>query len=88
MGRPDEGGANAIKHSNASAISVTVTRDSSCLRSSIADDGIGGADPEAGSGLRSLRDRVDAHGILALESKEGRGTTISIELPLTSPLVP
>jgi len=49
----------------------------------ISDDGVGGADPDSGSGLRGLRDRVDTlDGILWLESLPGRGTLIRVELPV------
>ena len=46
------------------------------------DDGIGGADPQRGSGLIGLSDRVGAiGGTLAIESRAGRGTAIVAELP-------
>jgi signal transduction histidine kinase len=77
---------NAIRHSQASSISVSVWRDGDRLQATIADDGVGGAAPVLGSGLIGLGDRVDAlGGHLVLESPPGRGTTISIELPLTAP---
>ena len=80
-----EGITNAIKHSRASAISVTVARDQAVLRATIADDGVGGAVAEAGSGLVGLHDRVEAlGGRLLLESLPGRGTTIAIELPIAA----
>ena len=47
------------------------------------DDGVGGADPSVGSGLRGLRDRVDAlDGRLEVVSPPGEGTTLTVELPL------
>ena len=40
------------------------------------DDGVGGADPERGSGLRGLHDRIAAlDGRLELASVGGQGTT-------------
>jgi signal transduction histidine kinase len=49
----------------------------------IADDGIGGADLSGGSGLRGLRDRVEAlDGRLAVRSPGGKGTIIRAEFPL------
>jgi signal transduction histidine kinase len=49
----------------------------------VSDDGVGGADPAGGSGLRGLRDRVEAlGGWLAVDSPEGAGTTISAQLPV------
>jgi signal transduction histidine kinase len=48
----------------------------------IADDGVGGADPTAGSGLRGLTDRVEAlRGRLAVVSPTGGGTVVRAELP-------
>jgi signal transduction histidine kinase len=58
-----EGLANVLKHSGASEATVTITTDESWLRVAVADDGRGydaGAVPE--SGLRGLRDRVEALG--------------------------
>jgi signal transduction histidine kinase len=73
--------ANAIKHSHASNISVAISSDP-MLRASIADDGVGGADPGGGSGLTGLADRVDAlGGRFALDSPAHGGTRISVELP-------
>jgi signal transduction histidine kinase len=49
----------------------------------IADDGAGGANPSAGTGLRGLADRVEAlGGRLHVDSPPGRGTRIRAELPL------
>jgi signal transduction histidine kinase len=50
----------------------------------VRDDGVGGADPSAGSGLRGLADRVNAlGGSLEIESPPGEGTTISGRIALT-----
>jgi signal transduction histidine kinase len=74
---------NAIKHSRASVVTVVVERTQDVVRAAIADDGVGGAAPEGGSGLTGLADRVEAlGGRFALESPAGRGTRISIELPI------
>jgi signal transduction histidine kinase len=75
---------NAIKHSEASQISVTISdRDRLGLQASIIDDGLGGADPRNGSGLTGLFDRVDAlGGSLSYDSPGQGGTTISVTLPL------
>jgi GAF domain-containing protein len=73
---------NAIKHSHASEISVTITSGEK-LRASIVDDGLGGADPGDGSGLIGLLDRIDAlGGRFVLDSPPRGGTRISIELPV------
>jgi signal transduction histidine kinase len=89
---------NAIKHSGASTVSITISADHAGgpfgvgrdgsgrlvnLHATIADDGVGGATPSEGSGLMGLVDRVDAHGgRWALDSPPGEGTRFSIELPL------
>ena len=55
------------------------------LRVQVRDDGVGGADPTSGTGLRGLRDRVEAiDGALDVDSPPGEGTTITVELPLNS----
>jgi PAS domain S-box-containing protein len=75
--------ANAAKHSRASEISVVLTTSRSEIRAIIEDDGGGGAEASAGSGLVGLIDRVEAlGGRFALDSPAGRGTRISIEMPL------
>jgi signal transduction histidine kinase len=74
---------NAAKHAGASTVVVRAEADDSVLRLSIRDDGNGGADPTAGSGLIGLRDRVEAiAGTLVIESTVGSGTTLLVELPL------
>jgi PAS domain S-box-containing protein len=76
---------NAAKHSHASRISITVATSGAMLRATIEDDGIGGAEASAGSGLVGLIDRVEAlGGRFALDSPQGEGTTITIELPLAA----
>lgn len=77
--------ANAIKHSHASEITVTVSTVRTGLHVLISDDGLGGADPSGGSGLIGLGDRVSAlGGRFGLSSPAGRGTRISVELPVAS----
>ena len=77
--------ANAAKHSQAPEVSVTVISDATGVRATVADDGVGGAALGSSSGLIGLVDRVEAlGGRFAVESPAGRGTTISIELPLAS----
>jgi signal transduction histidine kinase len=80
---------NAIKHSSAAAISVRVASNLYVVHARIADDGAGGAVADSGSGLSGLNDRVEAlGGRFVLESPPGRGTAISIELPMTTPGAP
>jgi signal transduction histidine kinase len=48
----------------------------------VRDDGVGGADPAAGSGLRGLADRLAAlDGRLEIDSAPGRGTTVRAKVP-------
>jgi signal transduction histidine kinase len=48
----------------------------------VADDGVGGADPEVGTGLRGLADRLAViEGRLEIDSEPGRGTTITAKIP-------
>jgi PAS domain S-box-containing protein len=77
--------SNVAKHARASEISVVLTTSGSEIRAIIEDDGSGGAEASAGSGLVGLIDRVEAlGGRFALESAPGHGTRISIEMPLTT----
>jgi signal transduction histidine kinase len=74
---------NAAKHSCATKVEVEVGVDDRTLRVTIRDDGEGGADPARGSGLLGLKDRAEAiGGTIALESRQGTGTTLIAELPL------
>jgi signal transduction histidine kinase len=76
---------NAVKHSHATAVSVSAQRLDGKLVVAVEDDGVGGADESAGSGLRGLVDRVEAHGgTLRIESPHGRGTRLVGELPCGS----
>jgi signal transduction histidine kinase len=80
-----EGLANAVKHAQAERIALHVARHDSRLTVSVTDDGMGGADADAGSGLLGLSDRVAAHGgTLHIDSVRGRGTRITAELPCAS----
>jgi signal transduction histidine kinase len=74
--------ANVAKYSRATAASVRVWRAGDVARIEIADDGVGGADAAAGSGLRGLADRVEAlAGRLEIISPPGEGTLVAAELP-------
>jgi signal transduction histidine kinase len=74
---------NVAKYAHASHASVTLSADDGHLVVEVSDDGVGGADPSAGSGLRGLRDRVDAlDGRFEVVSPPGEGTTLRVELPL------
>ncbi|MGE3140880.1 MAG: sensor histidine kinase, partial [Thermoleophilia bacterium] len=72
---------NATKHSGAGVIDVQVQRRGRLLRVRVADDGVGGADPQ-GEGLMGLRRRIEAHdGTLHLISPPGGGTTVEAVIP-------
>jgi signal transduction histidine kinase len=74
--------ANVAKYAAASAVVVRLSRTAMGAIVEIADDGVGGADPAAGSGLRGLADRVEAlGGRLAVSSPPGAGTVVSAEVP-------
>jgi signal transduction histidine kinase len=73
---------NVVKHARASRARVRVRREDGRALIAISDDGRGGADTRGGSGLRGLRDRVEAlGGLFALESPVGAGTRIEVEIP-------
>ena len=74
--------ANAAKHADASRVTVNANLSDGHLRLEVTDDGIGGADPSAGSGLRGLADRVAAaDGSLVVESPAGGGTRVVAVIP-------
>lgn len=74
--------SNAAKHAQAKAVSVSARRYGGTLVVETVDDGVGGADTAAGSGLRGLADRLAAvDGVLQLDSPAGGGTRIRAELP-------
>jgi signal transduction histidine kinase len=77
--------ANVVKHARATRASVSAQRRNGMLVVEVDDDGIGGARPDDGSGLRGLTDRVEAlGGRLRIESPVGGGTRIVGEIPCAS----
>jgi signal transduction histidine kinase len=77
--------ANVAKHSGASSASVDVSRANDRTVVEVADDGVGGADTERGTGLRGLADRVEAlGGSLRVWSPSGGGTRVRAEIPCAS----
>ena len=75
--------ANAAKHARASVVRVAVRTQDQMLNVCVRDDGLGGADPDHGSGLLGLKDRAEAiGGSLSVESARGAGTSLYVELPL------
>jgi signal transduction histidine kinase len=75
--------ANAAKHAEATSVTIGVSQSSGRLRVAIADDGVGGANPAAGTGLRGLADRIEAlGGRLSVESLPLQGTRLLAEIPV------
>jgi signal transduction histidine kinase len=75
--------ANVTKYAQASTVEVKVERHNGFAVVEVTDDGIGGADPLRGSGLRGLADRVASlSGKLNVDSPPGAGTRVRAEIPL------
>src|SRR5918999_5164667 len=73
---------NVAKYSSASAAEVRIEQVNGHVVIGVHDDGIGGADPSAGSGLAGLADRVAAlGGGLVVESPPGGGTVVRAQVP-------
>jgi signal transduction histidine kinase len=74
---------NVARYASATHATVTIRGTGSELLVEVRDDGLGGADPNAGSGLRGLGDRVAAAGgTFAVESPPGEGTTVRAVIPV------
>lgn len=75
--------ANVAKYAEATEAVVRVEQQDGRIRLQVSDNGVGGADPKAGSGLTGLVDRIAAlDGTLTVDSPPGVGTTLTVELPL------
>jgi signal transduction histidine kinase len=74
---------NVARYAGATTARVEVrAQEDGTVLAEVADDGAGGADPAAGTGLRGLADRVEAlGGRLTIDSPPGAGTTLRAELP-------
>ena len=73
---------NVAKYAHASAVRARVTAGDGNIVVEVSDDGVGGADPATGSGLRGLADRVEAlGGSLEVVSPAGAGTMLRAEIP-------
>jgi signal transduction histidine kinase len=73
---------NVAKYAKASHATVSITQSNGAATVTVHDDGVGGADPSAGSGLRGLAARVEAlNGRLDVDSPPERGTRIRAEIP-------
>jgi PAS domain S-box-containing protein len=75
---------NVAKYARASKARVTIAPTASQLVLTVADDGIGGAQASAGSGLAGLADRIETlGGTLTVSSRPGHGTHVRAEIPLS-----
>jgi len=73
---------NAAKHASAAAATVRIGRANGTAVVEVRDDGVGGADPTRGSGLRGLVDRLAAlDGALEVDSPAGGGTRVQARIP-------
>lgn len=77
--------ANAVRHGAPTSISIRLARESGLLRVEVRDDGRGGVDETAGSGVSGLRRRVAAlDGRVTVDGPLGGPTVIGAELPCGS----
>jgi signal transduction histidine kinase len=77
---------NALKHGQAAIVRIALHHDTRGLHVVITDDGVGGADTAAGTGLLGLLDRVSAvDGELTVHSPPGAGTVVHAVLPVVAP---
>jgi signal transduction histidine kinase len=73
---------NVAKYARASYVTVSIQRANGSATVVVTDDGVGGADPARGTGLRGLADRLEAlDGRLDVHSPASGGTRISAEIP-------
>jgi signal transduction histidine kinase len=80
--------ANLTKHSGAADASIQLSHVGGVLTAVVTDDGVGGADPARGTGLRGIQRRLGAFdGTLVVTSPSGGPTVVTMELPceLSSP---
>ena len=81
---------NALRHSGADGVKVSLTKTNDCLRMCVQDDGSGfdpndertRTDPLSGYGLGGMKDRAEVvGGTLLVDTEPGRGTMICLEIP-------
>jgi signal transduction histidine kinase len=73
---------NVDRYASAETATVRVVQENGTAVIEVADDGVGGADPGVGTGLRGLADRVEAlDGHLVVESPPGGGTVVRAVIP-------
>jgi signal transduction histidine kinase len=75
--------ANVQKHAQATGVDLQVRIEGGWVVVVVVDNGVGGAEPSAGSGLVGVRDRIEAlGGHLSINSPRGRGTRVTAEIPI------
>jgi len=77
--------ANAVRHGGARQLAVSMTRQGGHVELAVRDEGAGfdPAAPHAGSGLAHIRDRVtEIGGTLGIDSAPGRGTAVTVRVPV------
>lgn len=80
---------NAVRHSGADTVQIGIGLCDDMLRVTVVDDGCGGADPSAGTGLSGVERRLATFdGILAITSPVGGPTIVVIEVPCTPTYAP
>jgi PAS domain S-box-containing protein len=73
---------NVARYAGATRVEVRVERGAGTVTVEVSDDGVGGADPLSGSGLRGLADRIAAlDGAIEVTSPPGGGTTVRAAIP-------
>ena len=73
---------NVAKYADASQALVRLERENGKVVVEIEDDGVGGADPGRGTGLRGLADRISSlGGDLEIDSAPGSGTIVTATIP-------
>jgi signal transduction histidine kinase len=77
--------ANVAKHARARLVRIELVQPPATLRIRVVDDGRGGADPAAGTGLRGIQRRLAAFdATIVLHSPPGGPTTAVLEMPCAS----
>ena len=74
--------ANVVKHSGARTVAIRIGRVGNTISLDVEDDGVGGADPGAGTGLEGIARRLGAlDGAIRLTSPPGGPTVVHMEVP-------
>jgi signal transduction histidine kinase len=73
---------NALKHAHATTVTIELELDDRLAHLIVCDDGVGGADARAGSGLIGLSDRLEAlGGAIEVCSPTNGGTRLKVRVP-------